>query len=431
MTLISFLSFLICLAIVLSTLRKGADVWSPGRVFGFIWALAVGLADLKFSGLQSEWSVEGWLLILIGIFSFLLGVLSVNVLNLSSPLTSIRTMRAMLGREAIRHKRFFWLIVSLFLAYAISYGLNVLLRGEVPAFSETPGSTRVGFGLFGIGLVIHVAPIVMFFVNQYFVLVPGHRFRKTILGTVFLMSLGSFFLLLYRFDLVIWIIATVVFLYYASRHIRPRTILILGVLIASLYVGIQSIRFIGHIENYLYYVSKMRFGLENAAFTEPYMYVAMNLENFVRAAERLDHHTFGYYTFNALMSLTGLKHWIAEYAFLSETPYLNSGYNTYSFLWVYYRDFGVVGLALFPFLLGLVIAYLYYELRKNPRLITVSLYGMAVFVMAISFFHNALSLLHFVFNVGVVYAVHRLIFIKEPGSTSGQSFRSAIGSGPG
>jgi oligosaccharide repeat unit polymerase len=144
------------------------------------------------------------------------------------------------------------------------------------------------------------------------------------------------------------------------------------------------------------------------------MYVVTNLENFVRSSRLLDHHTYGYYTFNALMSLSGLKHWLADYFFIDDTPYLTSGYNTYSFLWVFYRDYGVVGLAVIPFIMGLAIALLYYRMRTRPSLPLISLYAMAVFVMFISFFHNALSLLHFVFNTALVYAVTSAVTRHAP-----------------
>jgi oligosaccharide repeat unit polymerase len=292
--------------------------------------------------------------------------------------------------------------------------MNVLIQGEVPVFSDRPGASRVGFGLFGIGLIIHAAPTIMLFVTQYFVLVPGHRWRKTALGFMFVITLTSFFLLLYRFDLLIWVVAAGVFLYYCSFWVRPWRVMLLTAAVGGIFAWIRSIRLVGHIENFLYYQAKMTFDVRYAWLTEPYMYVVTNLENFVRGTERLDHHTYGYYTFNALMSLSGLKHWTAEHFSLVENPYLNSTYNTYSFLWVYYRDFGVIGLAVLPFILGAVIAYLHNDLRRDPSILKVSLYGMAAFVIIISFFHHALSLLHFVFNVLLVYVVHRMI--RQPGS---------------
>jgi oligosaccharide repeat unit polymerase len=151
----------------------------------------------------------------------------------------------------------------------------------------------------------------------------------------------------------------------------------------------------------------MKFPIEYAVFTEPYMYVVMNLENFVRSSQLLDAHTYGFYSFNSVMSLTGLKHWIEGYWNLDEAPFIIGGYNTYSFLWTYYRDFGIPGLMAFPLIEGSVIAHLYYRMRRNPGVHTVSLYGLAVFTMVISFFFNVLSMLQFIVIVAMVYIVSK------------------------
>jgi oligosaccharide repeat unit polymerase len=395
--------------IVLSSLRRGTDVFSPGRVFGFVWAFSIGLADLKLSGLQSEWTPFSWTLLLVGVSSFLLGVFVVYVLRARDsqfPISSVRdTFRTYAG---LREGSFFWIILAVFVAYVIAYSTNVLMKGDIPWFSRNPARVRVGYGVFALGLINHAAPSIMLFVVQYLFLVSGHRWKKAVLCLVFVLSGGSYFLLLHRFDLAIWAVVSLVFLYYTTWHVRWRTVLAMLIVFAGLLAWMQSVRLLGHIQNYLFLMSKMKIGFEYAAFTEPYMYIVTNLENFARAVEKLESHTYGYFTFNALMSLTGLKHWLADYFVIEETPYLNSGYNTYSFLWTYYRDFGTVGLFLLPFLLGTLISWLYYTMRRQPSFVLISLYAMAVFVMVISFFHHAPSLLHFVFNVGLVYAVSRV-----------------------
>jgi oligosaccharide repeat unit polymerase len=391
---------------VLSCIRKEADVVSPGRVFGFVWALAVGLTDLKFSRLQSEWSLMSWTLLLVGIGSFLLGVFIVYVLHMRSSLTSVSHMRNTFRTSAgLDERRFFWFVIVVFLSYAIAYSTNVLIKGEIPWFARDPAKFRVGYGIFALGLINHAAPSIMFFAVQYAVLVYGHHKEKMLLALIFLLSGASYFLLLHRFDLAIWAVASFVFLYYVTWFIRWSTVLGTLAVFVGLLVWMQSVRLVGHIQNYLYLMSKMQIGVQYAALTEPYMYVVTNLENFARAVERLDQHTYGYFTFNALMSLTGLKHWLADYFVIDETPYLNSGFNTYSFLWTYYRDFGVLGLFLVPLILGALISWLYYRMRQAPSMVLISVYAMAVFMMVISFFHHAPSLLHFVFNTGLVSVV--------------------------
>jgi oligosaccharide repeat unit polymerase len=293
--------------------------------------------------------------------------------------------------------------------YIVSFGLNVLIRGQVPWFADNPGRSRVGYGVFGIGLLIHSAPAIMFFIVEYFLLIPSHRGRKLFLGLVCFLTGGTFFLLLYRFVLVMWIVLSVIFLYYLSQIIRWRTVLMLTSAFVGLFAWMQTIRLVGHIQNYLYYFSKMTFGVQYAVLTEPYMYIVMGLENACRGIDRLETHTLGYFTLNPLLAITGLKHWAAEYFEIVETPFLVSGYNTYPFHWYYYYDFGIPGVILGSFLLGVLIAAIYWRMRSQPDIMTVALYGIAVFIMTMSFFLNPLTLLNFLFVVLVIYAGQRFI----------------------
>jgi oligosaccharide repeat unit polymerase len=388
----------------------GADPLSPGRVFGFVWAFSLGLADLKLSRIQQEWTFMSWSVLLIGVSCFLLGLYLVYVMNLATPTVAISRIRVTLRKDAIVNENMlFRLVVGLFLAYIISFGLTVLIRGQVPWFADNPSKTRVGYGVFGIGLLIHSAPAVMFFVVEYFLLVPSRRRKKLLLALIFVLTGGTFLLLLYRFVLVLAAILSVVLLFYMSRVIRWRTVLLLLSTFVGLFAWMQTIRLVGQIQNFFYYLSKMTYGVKYAVFTEPYMYIVMGLENASRGIDKLEAHTLGYFTLNPLLAITGIKHWAAGYFSIDETPFLVSGYNTYPFYWYYYYDFGIPGVVLGSFLLGTFIAAIYWRMRKRPDIVTVSLYGVGVFIMVMSFYLNPLTLLNFIYVVLVIYFGQRFV----------------------
>ena len=156
----------------------------------------------------------------------------------------------------------------------------------------------------------------------------------------------------------------------------------------------------------------MKFPKEYAFFTEPYMYFVMNLENFARAVHQLDYHTYGYYTFDFITAMTGLKYWVYNYFNMNRLPYLISNYNTYSAFWSFYYDFGVIGLALIPLVLGLGTGLLYYRMRSGPSIKNVTAYGVMVFVILISFFVFPLSFLWFEFNLLVIYLILRWTVVR-------------------
>lgn len=408
MTVITFICVAILLLLILSLFKKDADIFSPSRVFLFIWALAIGLAEFKFSRYQHQWSAYSWAMLLIALTAFVLGIFVVYVMFFDQKIFDVRRIRFEIVHSEFNDARFYNLIIIIFVAYIVSFSVNAAIKGYIPILTNHPSEMRTDYGIFGIGLIIHASTSILFFIVQYFVLVKNQHAKKAILSVVFLITFATYFSLLQRYDLIFWIIISLTFYYYAKR-IRFRTIIPFAGSIVIVIYAIQQIRLSKYFAGYLYVMSKMRFSPKYAILTEPYMYIVMNLENFAHAVTKLKDYTYGYYTFNFVMSLSGLKHWIQKYAYLNDTPFINSGYNTYTMFWAFYRDFGVLGLFLISFTLGLLITSLYYQLRTKPNLHTVSLYALGVFVMVFSFFINPIGQLHFFFNTCMIFGVTYVI----------------------
>lgn len=403
MTLVSLACFAVCVLVVLSCLRREADILSPGRVFTFVWCLAIGLAELKLSGYQHAWSLQGWVLLGIAVTSFLVGVFIVYVVNLPSPMTPIRSMRQLLSREQVREGRLFWFICAGVAIYSISFLVIYFIRGFLPVFVVGTRVSRVDFYVFGFGVLINSTAFIIFFTLLYHLLVPGHKRRKLFLLFICSIAVGSYFLLLQRFQIIMAAMICFTLLYYATNFIRARTALFLSLIVGGFFYWISSLRFRHLIAIWLYSTSKMKLPRELAFLTEPYMYIVMNLENFARAVTELDHFTFGYFTFDFLVSLTGLEKWVGDYFGIDRTPYLVSAYNTYTAFWSFYRDFGIFGLTLIPLLLGLSSGMLYYCMRRSPTIKNVTAYGVMVFVILISFFAFPVSMLWFLYNMIALY----------------------------
>ena len=407
MSWVSVIGFGICLGIILSAFRRDADVLSPGRVFGFVWSLAIALTELKLSALQHVWSFQSWILLLTAILAFLVGVCVAYVLNLDRPLLPISAMRKVLREEEVREGRLFWLICLSVVIYAVGYVANYLVKGWLPIEAAARSISRVDFNVTGLTFVIYLVPSIMFITVLYVHKVRGNRIKKAFLAFLFLIVLGSFLLFVSRLQIIIAVILCVTFFHYATQYIRLRTAVIVFLMAGAFFYWISSIRFSHLVATFLYWSSGMKFSVEYAFATEPYMYVVMNLENFARAVNRVDYHTFGYYTFDFITAMAGLKYWVYEYFNMNRFPYLISGYNTYSIFWLFYSDFGVIGLAVIPWLLGFGTGLLYYRMRRRPSLRNVTAYGIMVVVMVFSFFVFPLSFLWFEFNLLVIYLALR------------------------
>jgi oligosaccharide repeat unit polymerase len=231
----------------------------------------------------------------------------------------------------------------------------------------------------------------------------------------------SFFLMLQRFDFVVAVLLVICFAYYTSNSLRPSRIWWIGSIFGALLFTIQNIRITTYVQNYLYVISRMKYSIQYAAFTEPYMYIVMNFENYARAVDRLQNFQYGYFTGDFILAVTGLKHGLAEYYHIVERPFLVSGYNTYPLFWTYYYDFGVLGVGFAALALGLAVGAIYYRMRTAPSVLNVGLYAFVFFVIVISFFTNPLTMLKTHFNIVIWIAVQRFAFKRDapPAEVSG------------
>ncbi len=399
MSYLSIVCFLLCIFLLLDNRKKSVDLFSPSRVFSFVWALAIGLADLKLSYFQHKWDLYSWTTLLLGVFSLLAGIFSVYSVYSKERLLEIDEIRKYYSNYVIDGRRLFYILVILICVYFISYIIETIVEGYLPFWTTIPDKTRVEWGVFGIHLFVNSMPTILFLVSIYFIFIRHNKQRKILLIVFSLLIIISYFFTLQRFNLAIWVLMLLVLLYYTTKHVRLKHILLIGILLAIIISLIQKVRLIAYVQNYIYIISKMKYPATFSIFTEPYMYIVMNLENFARGVSNLETFTYGYFTGDFIFTLTGVKHWLAETFNIVERPFLISGYNTFSFLWPYYYDYGVLGVVLFPFLMGVATGFAYYSLRKSPNLLNLSVYSIAFYILVISFFTNPLTMLNTVFNI--------------------------------
>lgn len=415
MTVIAFICSAIFLTLFFTLFKKDTDVFAPARLFTLVWSFAIGLVGFQFSGLQKIWSIYSWLVLIITLLSVLLGMFVVYVHYLGTENKSISQIRNSITNATINPQPLFKLVIILFVAYVISYISIYLVTGFIPFFTTRPDLTRTKWGFFGVGLIVHSVPTIIYFIIIYCLKVHGEFVKKLLLTLILVISFISYSFLLQRFDLVIFMILATVFLYYGTTKLKIRYVLIFLIGLITFMYGVSTLRASNLFLEYLYYGGKMKFGKEFAIFTEPYMYVVMNLENFANAVNKLSNFSFGFYTFDFVLALTGLKHLLLDYGSFQSFPFIvDSSYNTYTMFFVYYRDFGLIGSFIFPFSLGLGIYGSYFHLKRKPNLNSISLYGVFVFVILFSFFIPMLSWLHFVYNLTIIYLISKHVVVNKP-----------------
>ena len=410
MSIVSLFCFSVCLLIFFLCIRKGVDIFSPARVFGFIWAFTIGITDLKFSRLQNEWPIYVWGVLLISILFFLLGIFVVYVSSMYSRKFSVDQIRKKIKSQIVQENRLFLSIVILVFAYIVSLSVEVISFGNFPLFDASPDRARIEFGLFGIHLFVGAMPLILLLIIEYFLFVKNYLVKKIILVLFFAIVFGSYFFLLVRFSYVVFICTSICVVYYTSKLLNIKNTTIVTIIFFFLFAYLLEFREAKYAEHFIYIISDLKFSETYAAFAGPYMYIAMNLENLANVIVKLDYFTFCYYTFDFLFALTGLKHWLANYYGLIERIYSTGGFNTYPFFYPYYRDFGLLGITIGTFLLGALINTVYIWMKYTASIHAIILYACLNFVLLISFFTNPLTMLNYIFMISMLLIIHWFVF---------------------
>jgi len=155
MPISSFIFLTIFLILIITLFKRGTDVFSPARLFAMVWSFSLGLVELKFSGLQQNWSSYSWLILVVSLFSVLLGMFIIYVQNFEIVSTPIVLMRETIINFRVNSNVLFKLILLLFFAYSLSYLIVYLVAGFIPFFTKRPDLMRARWNVFGAGLIIH------------------------------------------------------------------------------------------------------------------------------------------------------------------------------------------------------------------------------------------------------------------------------------
>jgi len=382
-------------------------------LFIIVWSFAIGITQLKLSTFQKNWTMFSWIMLMLTLLSFIAGLFIVYSLNADKNIKSVKEIRKIMSSKTIDVDLLYKILLIAFLLYLISYLISFLIMGFIPAFSPRPEIRTQWTGVFAVGLITHGLPPIMFFASIFFLFEKKSKKRRRV---VFLIAFLTFFLnllVLHRFDIVYWLVVFLAYLYYSTEKLKFSYLLLIILFLVGMVWGISTFRASKFIANIIYHTSGMKFSVKYAIFTEPYMYFAMNVENFIHGVEKYNKFTLGYFTFNPLLSLIQLKHPLEEYMMIAKYPHLiTANYNTYTMFFEWYRDFGIFGLAFIPFLWSIIISSTYYKVRENPSLPAIVVYGGFLFVIIFSFFVNMLGWLHFIFNLSMLYLIAKLITRK-------------------
>lgn len=283
---------------------------------------------------------------------------------------------------------------SLFLTLALGilpYVISTMVMGTLPILARTNiDELKSQFQLPIIG---------MFFLFLSFAILIAReqgKFFKSVCVLAILLSLikaAKFDVIFMAFVIMFAIVGHQMHL---SRTLKKRiivAILAFLIFVPLLFEQNYNMRFGETMDmryDYLISSDRMHTAIPIAAFkvVQPYFYFVSSWANFDYCLQHVETYKYGMMTMRPFISLFRLDYLIdVDYTKMV----LNPAFNTHSFLTDYYYDFGYAGLVLLPFLMGIVISWIYRRSRSSNDTVLHTEYAVCGFAVVMMFFSNHFS----------------------------------------
>jgi oligosaccharide repeat unit polymerase len=394
-SLLSKILFSISILLIAEALIKKRDLFSPIRLWTIIWCTVIGLAELKLSYYQREWSLLTWVILITSIGSYILGAFLSHTLFLSEKYKEKKIIN-----ESINRKRLLMVILALSVIFIIVFFIETSVSSYgIPAFHPNKAKARTEVGIFAIHLFVEAYVVICLLSAIYFFKIEKKSRGKVLISIFLFITTILYLFLLIRLTLLIILVVTLMYYNYIKRKISLKYLSIVLIIFTIIFIGIQEYRgtSVGLVKKFVYVVSNMKISEDYALFSSPYMYLVMNIENLDEGLKKLQHHTYGAHSFDFLLALCQVKYPLREYIPPKEDFIITRSFNTFPFMWYLYWDFNIFGVMFGSLVLGIIISYSYNLMKFSKKLIHIVIYSYLSVIVFLSFFTSMYSRLGYVF----------------------------------
>jgi oligosaccharide repeat unit polymerase len=388
------------------------DVFSPTGLMGGTWFFALGVTSLRLSKLQQPWDSYTWFVFIISAFSFLAGAF------LCSPLikdVKFSWDNIRVSKIWSRQKYF----LSIFLLFGIClfvYFIEAKVAGGVPLLAK---DKTEAYGSFGITFIHYITVSILmvpalcyFYIKTY--IPPGERTaaKLVLIG----LSMFSFIAIVTLMSKNL-IFHMILFLVLFANYIRKKKISLKYILIFMLIVliGMISLAEIRFASDVLVKLGQLDLppGYQWAAM--PYIYLALNFENMNQVININPpvNFTVGSKTLAPLWIFSMYSR-VFKDALTSEGGsghLVEENFNVSTYLEAPYKEYGLPGVIIFPFIYGGITQIVYLLMRKTGSPLFIGIYCVVANAAAFSFFDNFYAHPTSTFFIIVLVLIH--FFSKE------------------
>jgi len=357
------------------------DFLYPPAVFSLSWIAAIGLACLKLSYLQTDWELLTWLTFYLIYIGFLSGY---GFCSRFFPKTQRQMITYTVSATQLKT-----VIIILSTVMCTAFLAETAILGFIPLFTKDTPHAYSSFHVSG----LHYFTVLCVLIPPFFIAFNELNNRKadTVCILCLIISLFLPVLMVSRFQLLFGLLLaafTFILMNFGKlkTFLRPRTILLFIlslVLILFTYVFITVER--AHSISYLNGIFEMKNPAFPIFFTQPYIYITNNFDNFNCLIRDLDEHSCGLKSLFPFFALSGLKF---VYPRLVDFPIYTTKeeLTTVTMFYDVWYDFGTVGSFLFAIVLGAVFAFLYQRVKNAGRPVFIILYAQMLTYLSLAFF---------------------------------------------
>ena len=375
-----------------------------------------GIARFQLSRLSTDWTLETWLSFYL---FYLLFDLSAQLADHTGAIRSARSGddadrsasssvvpedslvsqasidvrdvggvpgRSATGESAGADLRFFrYAILGLLGISWAAFLFEARRLGFVPLFTVDTPHAYSYFHVKGVHYFTTLAVLTPAVSMLYLAARRTHGLRPDVLALLgLLLPIILTILMVSRFQFMISVILAVFVALLSGRRYKLWQILLLLALMIAAYVFITIER--AHSVEYLNGIFEMKDPSTPIFITQPYMYIANNYDNFNVMTRELTVHAHGLRMLYPFVTLSGIKFLIPSLAQGFPLFVTKEELTTVTMLYDAWYDFGLIGIAVFALVLGLVSGRVTRTCRKDQNPFSVLLYAQLAFYYLVSFF---------------------------------------------
>lgn len=431
----SAICFTVVLLVLLDTAIRKKDILSPFRIYLFFHGLALGIAFLGLHRAMTPFFLTTQVVYYGSGLAFLLGTLFPPLIK-ETLVPGAETAKPL---DSVSYNWRLHLIISCLVVGFYLSGILIALKGTgvMPAFAKNVGLAIHNFMTYSFLSNLGIAACAIALALLFIAVVSAGKkspIKKTAIALTVLV-LGIHSLTFSRSSMMFFFFFALVYFHYAVRKIPILKLASILLVVFSLFATVAFVKTRSLTAQYgLKDLSTAK--LVKLVFIFPYLYFANNFWNLDYGINGENYRerykpTYGFTTVSGLYNVltTGGALWGPDlresYGWEdishSQTQKVK-GLNTVGYQWGLYKDFGMAGTLILPFLFGWWIALLYRRVRLYPTIINIAVYSFLAYVIAFSWF------LAFWESEVYVYSFLLLIFVTFVCKYSGA--RGADGSAP-